>query len=135
MRTPKVKSTGNIQHKQKVSNMKPIINEKKRDTNNLLDKLKNFDSLEALENELQKNKKEFKKLFPDEIKANTIKSHQTTSKSQTSKNKHHSSMPSTNKKPTVNNKNDNNFLQKKEIHLFQQLKLSKVKRKVIQKYL
>lgn len=110
---PKVKSTGNIQHKQNVSNMKPIINEKKRDTNNLLDKLKNFDSLEALENELQKNKKEFKKLFPDEIKANTIKSHQTTSKSQTSKNKHHSSMPSTNKKPTVNNKNDNNFLQKK----------------------
>lgn len=110
-----IKSTGNIHHKQNVPNMKPIMNEKKKETNNLLDKLKNFDSLEALENELQKNKHEFKKLFPDEIKDNILKSRQTISKTQASKNKNHSTnqIPLTNKKSTVKNKNDINFLQKK----------------------
>ena len=39
----------------------------------MLDKLKNFDSLEALENEIEKNKHDVKKLFPDETKITITK--------------------------------------------------------------
>ena len=52
-------------------NIAPVT--KKKESNSLLDKLKNFDSLEALENEIEKNKHDVKKLFPDETKITITK--------------------------------------------------------------
>ena len=52
-------------------NIPPVT--KKKESNSLLDKLKNFDSLEALENEIEKNKHDVKKLFPDETKITITK--------------------------------------------------------------
>ena len=46
---------------------------KQKESNKLLDKLKNFDSLEALENEIEKNKRDVKKLFPNETKITITK--------------------------------------------------------------